>query len=315
MGQRDRSAEFNDSLAGGFSTAEPLLRNRTGPQRTPAMPGSLLIVLDDSKSSDRLLRYLGEFFAGNHRVRLCLFCPSPKTSPTQESGDTRRQSDKDKAKALADTTSQTIVWDARAVLRMSGVPLQAIRVCHGVSPENQTLGMCLMAAAKQYQCPLIVVARDAPNDLADQLWRELTGVDLWSARWRDRTTRTPRWNNVSSREPRTAKRTIEVSWEQTRGRELLVLYRPTRSSRSTYAEARLRFGTLAPARRASESPMAIACLRLVTRLPERPLRSVRCLRSCIARSTFSCAFAPYFAMKRSPFVPATCASRSPARRL
>src|SRR4029453_18153762 len=58
----------------------------------------------------------------------------------------------------------------------------------------------------------------------------------------------------------------------------------------------LRFGTFAPERRASERPMAIACLRLVTRLPERPLFSVPRLRSRIARSTFSPAFLPYLAM-------------------
>jgi len=33
-------------------------------------------------------------------------------------------------------------------------------------------------------------------------------------------------------------------------------------------------GTFAPARRASESPIAIACLRLVTFLPELPLFNV-----------------------------------------
>src|SRR6185436_5473909 len=53
-------------------------------------------------------------------------------------------------------------------------------------------------------------------------------------------------------------------------------------------------GTLPPARRASERPIAIACLRLVTFLPERPLRSVPRLRSCIARLTLLCAFLLYF---------------------
>ena len=48
------------------------------------------------------------------------------------------------------------------------------------------------------------------------------------------------------------------------------------------------FGTLAPARRASLRPMAIACFLLVTFLPE-PLRSVPCLRSCIVFLTFDCA--------------------------
>jgi hypothetical protein len=55
----------------------------------------------------------------------------------------------------------------------------------------------------------------------------------------------------------------------------------------------LRLGTFAPARRASDNPMAIACLRLFTFLPERPLLSVPALRSCIARFTFSPAFFPY----------------------
>ncbi len=49
-------------------------------------------------------------------------------------------------------------------------------------------------------------------------------------------------------------------------------------------------GTLAPERRASERPIAIACLRLLTVLPERPLFSLPRLRSCIARSTFFEAF-------------------------
>src|SRR5438270_11529306 len=58
----------------------------------------------------------------------------------------------------------------------------------------------------------------------------------------------------------------------------------------------LRFGTFPPARRASDSPMAIACLRLFTRLPDPPLFSVPCLRLCIARFTLLRAFFPYLAM-------------------
>jgi hypothetical protein len=58
----------------------------------------------------------------------------------------------------------------------------------------------------------------------------------------------------------------------------------------------LRFGTFAPARRASDRPIAIACLRLVTFLPERPLRKVPRLRSRIVFSTLLWAFLPYLAM-------------------
>jgi hypothetical protein len=44
-------------------------------------------------------------------------------------------------------------------------------------------------------------------------------------------------------------------------------------------------GTLPPAARASDNPIAIACLRLVTFLPDRPDFKVPRFRSCIARCT------------------------------
>jgi hypothetical protein len=51
-------------------------------------------------------------------------------------------------------------------------------------------------------------------------------------------------------------------------------------------------GTLPPSSRASDRPIAIACLGFVTFLPEPPERSVPCFISCIAFSTFSDAFFP-----------------------
>jgi hypothetical protein len=54
-----------------------------------------------------------------------------------------------------------------------------------------------------------------------------------------------------------------------------------------------RAGTLAPERRAWDSPIAMACFRFFTRLPEPPERSLPRFISCIARSTFFPAFGPY----------------------
>jgi hypothetical protein len=62
------------------------------------------------------------------------------------------------------------------------------------------------------------------------------------------------------------------------------------------------FGTLAPSRRASDSPIAMACLRLFTLRPERPLRSVPRLRSRIARPTFADAFFEYLRAMESLLV-------------
>jgi hypothetical protein len=53
------------------------------------------------------------------------------------------------------------------------------------------------------------------------------------------------------------------------------------------------FGTFFPLALASESPIAIACFRLVTFLPDRPLFSVPALRFFITRSTSLEAFFEY----------------------
>ena len=53
------------------------------------------------------------------------------------------------------------------------------------------------------------------------------------------------------------------------------------------------FGTFLPFALASDSPIAIACLRLLTFLPERPLFSVPALRFFNARSTSADAFFEY----------------------
>src|ERR1700686_3484583 len=54
------------------------------------------------------------------------------------------------------------------------------------------------------------------------------------------------------------------------------------------------FGTFLPFARASDRPIAIACLRLLTFLPERPLFNVPALRFFITRSTSAEAFLEYF---------------------
>jgi hypothetical protein len=68
------------------------------------------------------------------------------------------------------------------------------------------------------------------------------------------------------------------------------------SSRHFFFDEDFLGGTLAPAFRASYNPIAMACLRLFTFFPDRPLLSFPVFRSCIAFSTFSAAFFPYLAI-------------------
>src|SRR6185312_6217430 len=52
-------------------------------------------------------------------------------------------------------------------------------------------------------------------------------------------------------------------------------------------------GTFLPSRRASDRPIAMACLRLFTFLPLRPILRRPRLNSCISRSTFLLALGLY----------------------
>jgi hypothetical protein len=70
-------------------------------------------------------------------------------------------------------------------------------------------------------------------------------------------------------------------------------------------------GTFAPALRAFDKPIAIACLRLLTVLPEPPLLSFPRLRSAIAVSTSSDAFLPYFAIGLPPSFRCTATTGGP----
>jgi hypothetical protein len=62
-----------------------------------------------------------------------------------------------------------------------------------------------------------------------------------------------------------------------------------------------RDGTLSPSARASEIPIAMACLRLFTFAPEPPLFSFPSPYSCITFEIFFCAFAPYLVAMRISF--------------
>jgi hypothetical protein len=64
-------------------------------------------------------------------------------------------------------------------------------------------------------------------------------------------------------------------------------------------------GTFAPERRASDSPIAIACLRLRTVLRERPLLSLPRFISCIALLTFLPLALPYLRAISISYLPKT----------
>ena len=60
---------------------------------------------------------------------------------------------------------------------------------------------------------------------------------------------------------------------------------PLKAAWPRKVQAAFFLGTLAPFRRASDKPIAIACLRLLTRLPLLPLVNVPFFRLCMVRLT------------------------------
>ena len=72
---------------------------------------------------------------------------------------------------------------------------------------------------------------------------------------------------------------------------MAVSYRPWEEAR--LAEDFFGGGTFPPAARASDNPMAMACLRLVTLVPDFPLFSVPAFISFTTFPTFSDTFLPY----------------------
>jgi hypothetical protein len=71
------------------------------------------------------------------------------------------------------------------------------------------------------------------------------------------------------------------------------------------------FGTFLPSALAPERPIAIACLRLLTLRPDRPLFRVPALRFFIARPTLAEAFFEYF---RAKIILPVARKQSPHRR-
>jgi hypothetical protein len=71
-------------------------------------------------------------------------------------------------------------------------------------------------------------------------------------------------------------------------------------------------GTLPPAARASDNPIAIACLRLVTFFPDRPLFNLPAFISFMVFSTFSEALLPYFLLAISLSLPQGKGAHAPS---
>jgi hypothetical protein len=114
-------------------------------------------------------------------------------------------------------------------------------------------------------------------------------------RWRIRSISTP-WTSGRINRIKSRSRFLERSFTRIKRIKRKKKTIKRRSKADYFLAAPFFFGTLAPSFLASERPMAMACLRLVTFLPLRPLFKVPDFFSFMARSTFLPASLEYLAI-------------------
>src|SRR5438094_8296218 len=159
----------------------------------------LLVVVDSTQPSDRVLDYLGRFFAKQRGVYFCLAYLLPRLPAGRlESGGAEAPADEERIEAALrfdqdrwmdtlDTTSQGVL--ARSVLRLrrAGVRKRAINTCLSSPLDNRSAADEVLIVAETHGCQTVVVGHTAHSwfrgtggdHLAEHLVRESRGFAVW----------------------------------------------------------------------------------------------------------------------------------------
>jgi nucleotide-binding universal stress UspA family protein len=159
----------------------------------------LLIVLDASEASRRVLQYIGQMFGGRDRIEFDLAYIAPRM-PAEflESGgselpereleiesDLRAQ--QNRWMAINDTKPDRILSRARATLLRAGATAGRIHSCISSPLDARTVADEVLVLARDQQCRTIVVGHRAHSwfrglgggHLAEQLVRSAKGYAVW----------------------------------------------------------------------------------------------------------------------------------------
>ncbi|PWT82802.1 MAG: hypothetical protein C5B57_08065 [Blastocatellia bacterium] len=160
---------------------------------------NLLVVVDLTGPSDKVLGYLGKFLAKQRNVRFCLACLLPRLpaqllesggaeSPAEEERiEAALHTDQNEWMASVDKRSQAVLTRARLQLVRAGVRAGAIDWCCTSPLDNRTACDEIHVVAKTHDCDTIVVGRSAHSwfrgmsgsHLAEHLVREASGFAVW----------------------------------------------------------------------------------------------------------------------------------------
>jgi nucleotide-binding universal stress UspA family protein len=159
----------------------------------------LLIVLDASEASRRVLQYIGQMFGGRDRIEFDLAYIAPRM-PAEflESGgselpereleiesDLRAQ--QNRWMAINDTKPDRILSRARATLLRAGATAGRIHSCISSPLDARTVADEVLVLARDQQCRTIVVGHRAHSwfrglgggHLAERLVRSAKGYAVW----------------------------------------------------------------------------------------------------------------------------------------
>jgi len=159
----------------------------------------LLIVLDASEASRRVLQYIGQMLGGRGRVEFNLAYIAPRM-PAQflESGgselpereveiESELRTQQNRWMAINDTKPDRILSRARATLLRAGARAARIHSCVSSPLDARTFADEVLLLARDQQCGTIVVGHRAHSwfrglgrsHLAEQLVRSAKGYAVW----------------------------------------------------------------------------------------------------------------------------------------
>jgi nucleotide-binding universal stress UspA family protein len=159
----------------------------------------LLVVVDGSEASKRVLRYLASFLARRDRIAVHLaYIASRLPAELLESGgsevpqreeqiEAELRSAQHRWMAIADTKPDPILRAARGMLRRAGVPASRIDSCVSSPLDARTVADEVLVMARDQQCSTVVVGHRAHSwfrgfgggHLAEQLVRSAKGFAVW----------------------------------------------------------------------------------------------------------------------------------------
>jgi nucleotide-binding universal stress UspA family protein len=160
----------------------------------------MLVVIDASEASKRVLQYIGRVLAGRKAVEIHLAYIAPGLPPAlletggaeqperEEQIEARMRSGQRRWVAATDKKAARILLAARDTLRRARVPASQIHTAVSSPLDMRTLADEVLLLARDFQCGTIVVGHRAHtwlrglvggSHLAHQLVRKAKGFAVW----------------------------------------------------------------------------------------------------------------------------------------